>query len=320
MNMYLRSAATAAVAVAFTMGSALAQTFPSRPLRIVEGFNVGAGDATIRLVAAEMSKTLGQPVVVEAIVGASGALAANNVAKAPADGYSMLFLGLVVISDIFSKQPMDAEKNFDPISNLCIVPYMVAASKKPAVKSFQELVALAKKNPGKLSMGYPSANQWMMATALQESTGVSFNFIPYNSTAAVMTSTLAGDLDLAFSSVAGWATHSRSGAVNVMFVTTNTRLGVLPDTPTAAELGIKNMPPGSSVGLWAPKGTPQAVIQRLNAAAVAGVRHPEVVAKLRGEAILVEPDGSTPAGLIEANRNEYTFFSKAAKAIKLEPQ
>src|SRR5262249_20279390 len=162
-------------------------------------------------------------------------LAANNIARSQPDGYNLLFLGLVVISDIFSKQPMDAEKNFDPVSNLCIVPYMVAASKKVGVKTFQELVALAKKSPGKISMGYPSANQWMMATALQESTGTTFNFIPFNSTANVMTGTLSGELDLAFSSVAGWAAHERSGAVNVLFVTTNTRLAVLPTVPTAAE-------------------------------------------------------------------------------------
>ncbi len=322
MNFYMtRVTMVVLAALILVVQSASAQTFPSRQVRIVEGFNAGAGDATIRLAAHEMSKLLGQPVIVEPIVGASGILAANTVAKAPADGYTLLFLGLTVVSDVFYKSTfVDAEKNFEPISNLGVVPYLLSASKKLPVKTYQELVAYSKKNPGKLNLGSPSNVQLLMAESLKEENGISFQYVPYSSPAAVMTASLSGDLDLAFSSAAGWGQHARSGAANVLFVTTNQRISTLPDVATALELGIRNLPQGSTIGLWAPRGTPQNVIQRLSTAAAAAMKNPEVVQKVRGEAILVEPDGSTPAELLRIIQNEYKFYANAARRAKLEPQ
>jgi tripartite-type tricarboxylate transporter receptor subunit TctC len=318
--MEFRLRAAVAIALLLAMSGLCAQGFPSKQIRIVEGFPTGPADTTIRLVAADMSRQLGQPVVVEVIPGASGAIAASTVARAAPDGYTLLFLNTVIVSSIFVKDNPVDPNGFAPVSDISISPVLFIMNPKLPIKSFQDLVAYSKKNPGKLNFGGVGNNTLLMVEVLKERTGANWVNVPYQNPAAVMTAILGGTLDIGITPIGGAAPLIRSGGVRALFVSTTQRVDALPDVPTITELGVRDFIQGIPVGLWAPQGTPREVTQRLNQAAVAAVKNPEIAQKMRSEAILVVPDGSTPDEQLQLQASEVRFYTEAARLMKFVPQ
>jgi tripartite-type tricarboxylate transporter receptor subunit TctC len=316
------SRALAATCLALALSSALAQTFPSKPIRVLVGLPGGATDATVRFAAVEMSKHLGQPVVVEIMGGANGTIAANVVVNARPDGYTLYFGSTAAISPLFNKNNgIDATKTMAPISNFAIAPYIFYVNSKLPVHSVRDLVAWSKANPGKLNMGSGAVNAAILFSVLSARSGLEYENIPFKGSGLLVAALLNGDIGVAATISSGnFTPHVRAGTIRPLFVTTERRFPLMPDVPTATELGIPDFVALTVLGLWAPIGTPKDIVQKLSAASAAAVKTPDVDEKLRSEPIGVQPDGSTPEELLRAYTKDLNFWREAARISKYRPE
>jgi tripartite-type tricarboxylate transporter receptor subunit TctC len=280
-----------AIAAMCISAAAVAQEFPSRPIRLFVGFTPGTGiDVVARIVAAEVSKSIGQPVVVESRAGAGGNLAADATAKAPADGYTLHWAapGSAVINHHLSKSMPYAFKDLAPVSLVGLVPLVVIVPSQSPLKSLGELVSSAKASPGKMSYGTPGigTSNHMATELFLYHAKLKATHIPYKGSAA-NTDLLAGSLDFIFDSITTATPFITSGRVRALAVTTPIRSPLLPDVATIEQLGY----PGYSASNWyavvAPAGTPAPIIQRLNAEFVKAARNPEVEKKLQSLGVIV---------------------------------
>ena len=192
-------------------------------------------------------------------------------------------------------------------------------SAQAPVKTWAELLAYSKANAGKLNHGSPSASGTQLAEVLKARTGLSFTNIPYPGSGPIFAGMLSGEISFVVGAPAGWSPHYNSGAVRPLFFISAKRLPALPNVPTNAELGIQSMTVGTALGLWAPRDTPRAIIQKLNEAGVASVRAPEIADKLRSEQILAEPMGSTPEEQIRIHQEELKVFTEGARLANSKP-
>lgn len=320
MNVRITVAAVGILAFALTQANA--QTFPTKPIRIVVGFTVGSTDLSIRVAAPEMTKRLGQPVVVENMPGANGTIAGNAVVKAAADGYTLYYGPASAISPLFNKNGgVDVGKYLAPVSNFASAPYIFYANAKLPAGSIRELVAWSKSNPGKLFLGSGAVNTAILGAVLKARTGLNYENIFYKGSGPIVAALINGEVGLTATISSGsFASQVRAGAIRPLFVTKKTRSTLFPNLPTAAEFGIPNLFAGTILGLWAPLSTPKDIIQGLSAAAAAAIKTPAISEKLKGEAIAVEPDGSSPEELLDLYNQEITFWSEAARLAKYKPE
>jgi len=278
-------------------GQAAAQAFPTKPLHIVVPFGAGgAGDLTARTVAAEMSKSLGQSVVVENRPGAGGVVAAENVARAEPDGHTLFLMsnGTAVAAGLFKSLPYDTLKDFAPVSTLGTFDMVVMVPADSPFKTLGELVRFAKANPGKLNVGSINIGSTQnLAAELFESTAeIDAQIVPFNGTPALIGALRGKQVDVGVEILGPALTQIRAGALRALAVTGPKRSTVLPDVPTAVEQGIKGYVATSWNGLAAPAKTPREVIMRLNQSINAALDNPEVRKRLAD--LSIEPDGSTP--------------------------
>ena len=297
---------------------ALAQSgYPNKPIRIVVGYAAGGGnDIIVRVMQPEMSKGLGQPVIVENKPGAQSIIAAETVAKAAPDGYTILMgpSGPMTINPAtYSKLPYDARRDFAPISLICQFPLIVAVSAALPVKSIRELIEYAKANPAKANYS-SSAGIFQVTTELfKQRTATRFVMIPYKSSGESVQALLSGDVMVTIVDPPPVSGPLKAGTVRGLAITSAQRHPSWPDLPTMAEAGV----PGMEVPVWtaffAPAKTPGAVIARLHKEVARAVHTPEV--RERFAQMGLDPVGSTPdelAKVVARDLEKYTAVAKAA--------
>ena len=290
----------AGLALACVAGAAGAQGFPARPVRIVVPFGPGGvADITARIVAEKMSGPLGQPVLVENRPGAGGVAAAMAVAKATADGYSLLLISNAnaVSATLFKAQPVDPVADFAPISTLGYFDLVFVVRGAGERETLSAWLARARAQPGKLNVATisPGSTQNLAAELLRMSASIDVQIVPYKATPEVAGAVLSGDADLAVDILAPLLGQIRSGTLRPLAVASARRSAILPELPTVAESGVAGYEATSWNGLAAPAGTPAVVVERLNREVNAALAAPEVARRLRD--LGIEPRAGTPEAL-----------------------
>ena len=296
--------AVAAMALlpAFGMFSAQAQTYPSKPVRIIVGFAPGGGtDIVARLLAQKLSEAMGQSFIVENRAGATGMIAAKLVATAPADGYTLL-MGHVnsqaIAPALAERPPYDPVKDFAPVAYIGYVPNVLVVNSASPVKTLPELLALAKSRPAGLSFASPGvgSTNHLAGEMLRRETGGTYVHVPYKGSGPAIVDLLAGQIDMNFDAMSSVVPYLKAGRMRPLAVTTPQRDPDLPDVPTMAELGFQTFNITNWYGVIAPAGTPQAVTASLHGAIQRILQMPDVSRKLaelgvRGENMTTEQFG-----------------------------
>jgi tripartite-type tricarboxylate transporter receptor subunit TctC len=322
----LAAAAWTLLTLAFGMTQAQTPTpgpqdWPTKSVTIVVPFPPGGTtDMVARTLAESLTKSLGQPVVIESKPGAGTTLGADHVAKSRPDGYTLL-MGAVhhtIAPSVYKKLPYDFQKDLVPVTTVAMVPNVLSvnAAQTPA-KNVAELVALAKATPGKLSYGSNGNGtaQHLIGTLFQLQTGTQLLHIPYKGSAPLTTDLLAGQVTMSFDSVTPVIQHVRAGKLRALAVATPTRSSLLPDVPTMQEAGLKGFDIETWYGVLAPAGTPQAVLTRLNSEMLKIIKSTDFAQKMRDAGC--EPLGSTPAEMGKRIADETAKFAKIVQDGKI---
>ncbi|HKU86421.1 MAG TPA: tripartite tricarboxylate transporter substrate binding protein [Casimicrobiaceae bacterium] len=309
----------ACFAAAFAATSpAFAQTFPTKTARLVVPFPPGGPlDATGRLIAQHLTERWGQSVVVENKPGAGGNIGADFVAKSPADGYTVVMGALsthAVNPSLYAKMPYDAQKDFAPITLIAITPNVLVVNPDLPVHSVKELIAYAKARPGKLSFGSGSIGSagHLAGELFKGDAGVDMVHVPYKGAAPATQALLAGDTQLMFDNLANAMAQVKAGKLRALAVTTAERSKLAPELPTMAEAGLPGFDISTWYGLFAPAGTPPAVVDKWNADVTAMLRMPDMGERLRAQG--AEPAPDTPAEFARFVANEAAKYARIVKA------
>ena len=311
-------AAAAACSVA-----ALAQSFPTKPIRAVVPFAAGsATDQIGRAFAEKMSVTLGQPVVVDNKPGANGMLGADIVAKAPPDGYTIL-IGTnstnAALKYLMKKLPYDQDNAFAPVGYIGSVPLMVAVNVDVPAKTLKEFIDLAKAKPGQVSFAYASTSQQVSSEMLASMAGIQMNAIPYKSGPNAMTDLIGGQVMMFTADFAVTVPQHKAGKIRGLAVTSTKRASAVPELPTVNEaLGLKDYELIAYFAVFAPAGTPPDVIAKLNRAINDAANSKDVQEKFAPNGFSVEP--GTPEALAQRNKVETAKWEKAIREAKIEAQ
>jgi len=295
----------------------LAQTYPSRPVRIVVPLSPGGfADTPARMLAPRLSEQLGRQFFVENKPGAGGTIGADFVAKAAPDGYTLLLTGTphVISAHLYKKVPYDALKDFTHIALIASGPYaLVVNPQKVPASSVKELIAAAKAQPGKIdyaSSGNGSA-QHLVGALFNSMAGVELNHVPYKGSGPAMQDLIGGQVGVSFAGVPNVLGHVKAGRLKVLGVTTATRWSELPDVPTIAEAGV----PGYEATLWlnisGPAGMPADIVQRLSAEFAKALRDPEVQSNFRSAGV-----DATSMGTQELNAFMRAEYEKWGRVVR----
>ena len=300
-----------------------AATFPTRPLRIIVPQSPGAStDLTARLLAQKMSESFKQTVVVDNRPGAGSINGTELVAKSNPDGYTLLVVAAsITINPSLRKDlPFDTLRDFAPIAQLSRFPNMLAVHPSLAVKSVQDVIALAKAKPGALNYASSGSGTGthMSAELFKMMTGVNMVHIPYKGGGPAITATVAGETQLNFGTTVGLLPHARSGKLRAIAVTTTKRSPAAPEVPTFAESGLPGYDHGPWNGFLAPAKTPAMIVARLNAEAVRAVQSAEIKKVFAHEG--AEPVGNSPEEFQSVIREELSRWAKVIKAAGIKPE
>ena len=288
----------AAVSALAFSSAAIADAYPTKPIRLIIPFAVGGSTDNLgRVLAARLSEKLGQQVVADNRPGAGGNIGTDLVAKAPADGYTLLFATegtLGINPSLYKKLPFDPEKDFTPIAQFASVPNILVVNPKVQAKTVQELAAYAKSKPASLNMGSAGngTTNHLSGELFQSMTGASFTHVPYKGSGPAMADLLADQIQLMFDNLPGSLPHVKAGSLRALAVTSAKRSPLLPDVPTMAEAGV----PGYDVEVWfgvaAPKGLPAQTLATLSKAITEISQEPATIEKILN--IGATPLTSTP--------------------------
>jgi tripartite-type tricarboxylate transporter receptor subunit TctC len=285
-----------AFVVAWT-AAAFAQSFPTKPVRIVVPFGTGMIDGVARLVSEQLSRKWGQPVVIENKPGAGGNIGAEFVARAPADGHTLLMGGpsVVVNTVLYDRVPYALMKDLVPVTQVANAPFVVVVHPSVPARSLSELIAYAKANPGKLNYGSGGSgtSAHLSGELLKLKAGLDIVHIPHKGGAATLTELLAGRVQLAVDASSLYMQFIEKGDLRAIAAPKATRIESLPNVPTASESGLDGFETGAWAGLLAPGGTPAAIVQQISRDVAAIVKLPETRAawsKLGIEAVGSSPD------------------------------
>ena len=294
----LKRLAVAALST-LAIGTALAQSYPSKPITLVVPFAAGgAADALARVLGQSISPKLGQPVVVDAKAGAGGTIGAAVVARAPADGHTLLLVtaGHAGTGALYDKLPFHPVKDFAPVIGLATSPVVIAVNANSKFHTLQDLVNEARANPGKLNCagGGGGATVTNLAFELLKSElKLDITAVPYRGSGPAITALLGGEIDCDSDAVASLVPHIAAGKLRALAVTSGTRSAILPTVPTVAESVLPGFEGAAWYGILAPKGTPQPVVDRLQKEFKAALADPQVQERLK--ALGAVPQGSSPA-------------------------
>lgn len=311
------------IACVLPWADAVAQSYPSRTVTIVTPFAPGGPvDTMARVLASKMSESMGQSVIVENRAGGGGTIGMNSVAKAEPDGYTVLYTpnSIAINPALYRKLPFNAETDLAPISQALSTTLVVAAHPKLKVGTVQELVALAKAQPGKLNFGSSGVGDPLQLAMelLKTSTGTDMLAIPYKGQGPMFAALLAGEVDVAVVSLQGALAPSRKGQLRLLAVTGAKRSVAIPDVPTVAESGVPGYDISSWHGLFAPAGTPREIIARLQNEVHRAVHLPDV--RTRVESTGNEVVGSTPEEFAAKFRSDVARFRKIVQDARIPYQ
>ncbi|WP_370635984.1 Bug family tripartite tricarboxylate transporter substrate binding protein [Paralcaligenes sp. KSB-10] len=300
--------------------SALADTWPSKPISLVVPFAAGGTtDVLARSLGDKLSKALGQPVIVENKPGAGATLGADLVARAKPDGYTLL-MGAVhhtIATSFYKKLPYDFQKSFEPITTVALVPNVLVINASTKASNVKELLALAKAAAGKMAFGSNGYGtlQHLIGTQFANQGGVELLHVPYKGSGPLTTDLIGGQISMSFDTVTPVLPHIQSGKLRALAVTTAKRSSALPDVPTLEEAGMKNFDFGTWFGVLAPAGTPKDIVSKLNAEMVRIIHSPEFGKRMAD--IGAEPIGDTPEQMKQQISNDTQRFAALIKDSKL---
>jgi tripartite-type tricarboxylate transporter receptor subunit TctC len=280
--------------------AAQAQTrsYPEKSVRVIVPAPPGsAPDFLVRLVGQKLSEAWGQPVVIDNIVGASGNIGTERAAKAVPDGYTLLFntIGPIAVNvSLFDKLPYDPIKDLAPISLVAKMPNILTVNPGVPVKNLAELIALAKKEPGRLRYGTagPGTTQHLSGELLNTLAGIKLVSIPYKSSAQMTTDAIGGQIEVLFHNAPVLLPHLKSGGLRGIAITSAKRSPAVPELPTMAEAGVAGFEITAWFGFMAPRGTPQAIIEKIHADVARIVASPDIRERILAQAS--EPVGNSP--------------------------
>lgn len=304
---------------------AVAETYPARPITLIVPFAPGAlNDIVARLLSNGMTASLGQPVVVENVAGADGTIATNRVVRATADGYTLIIgnWNTQVANRLIYSLSYDMVKDFEPVMLLPSAPMVLIVKKSVPANNLQEFIAWLKANPDKASMGTAGVGSppHILALLFREQTGTRFSMIPYRGAGPAMLDVVGGQIDATFITVAPALPQIASGHVKVFGLTAEKRMAEAPNIPTMAEAGLPAFYFSYWSGLFAPRGTPKAVIAAVGAAAIAAMRDPATRKKLDTQAFVVPAaDQQTPQALAALQQAEIAKWSPIIKQANIKP-
>ena len=297
---------------------AYAQAYPSRPVKLVVPFPPGGSlDFTGRLIAQRLTEMWGQSVVVENKPGAGGNIGADFVAKSAPDGYTILLGALsthAVNPNLYAKMPYDAVKDFAPITLIAITPNVLVINAATPVNNVREFIAWTKANPGKLAFGSGSNGSagHLAGELYKVETGTDAVHIPFKGGAPATQALLAGDTQFMFDNLANAMTQVKAGKLKALAVTTAERSKLVPELPTMAEAGLPGFDISTWYGLFAPAGTPPAIVAKWNADVTKILTSPDVRAKLMADG--AEPAPDTPEQFAQMIARELAKYARIIKA------
>jgi len=276
-----------------------AQAFPSKPMTIIVPFPAGGTtDILARILGQYMSTAMGQPVVIDNRAGAGGNIGGQAAARAPADGYT-LFMGTVgthaINASLYKKMPFDPVKDFAPLTRVAMVPNLLVAHPSQPFKTVSELIAYAKANPGKVT--YASSGNGtsihLSGELFKSMTKIDMTHVPYKGSAPAVNDLLSGQVAIMFDNLPSALPHVKAGKLRPIAVTSAKRSPELPDIPTVAEAGVPGFEATSWFGMFAPAGTPPAIVNQLNAVMVKALNDPDIRKKISDQG--AEPHPEKPA-------------------------
>ncbi len=321
---YARHALCLAAAIVFPATAVAQSSYPNRPIRLIVPYPPGgSSDLLGRTVAEGLAERLGQQMVVDNRGGASTMIGAEIAARAPADGYTLLVATVTTLAVnrvLVRKLPYDPVRDFEPVSMLAAQPYVLATHPQVPATSIKQLIAYGKSAPGKLTMASPGVGSsgHLAGELFIHMSGAKFTHVPYKGTGPAIIDLLGGHVSMSFSGVTSVKPHAQSGKLRALGVTTAKRSAAVPDIPTIAEAGV----PGYETNTWnslvVPRGTPRAIIERLNSEVVAILNRPEVRDRLRDQG--ADPDPGTPEQLAAHIQAEIHRFTRLVKAVGITLQ
>lgn len=302
---------------------AVAESYPQGTIRIIVGFGPGtAPDVAARAVADAFTAAWGKAAVVENIVGAGGNLAADRVAKAPPDGYTLLMAGnaaIVINPSLYAKLPFDPASDLVPITMVTRTPNILAATNDLPVRSAVELAELARQKPGKLTFASAGlgTSTHLAGELFKTMAGVEMQHVPYRDNAALMTDLVTGRVDVFFGSIASVLPQVRAGKLKALAVTSLQRSPAAPELPTLDEAGFKGFESTAWFGLMAPSGTPPAIVSQLHTEAARVARVPAVAEKFR--ALGMEPVGNSSSEFSAVIKSEAPVWRDLIQKVGIKP-
>jgi tripartite-type tricarboxylate transporter receptor subunit TctC len=315
----LSSAAMIAAGLALP---ATAQDFPAKSIKFVVPFAAGsATDALARILGEHLSRTFGKPVVIENTPGASGILAAQNVARADADGHTLLITTNTTHGanqSLLKSVPYDAVKDFEPVGKLGTITLALTTHPSVPAKTVAELVAHAKANPGKLTFGAGSSSSRIAGEMLKSLAGLDLTYVPYRSNPQAITDLLGGQISIVFADISTTLPQVKAGKINGLAVSTARRSPLARDLPTMAEAGVAGYDLAAWFAAFAPAKTPRPVIEKLNQAFSAALNDKTTQERLLAAGI--EPEGSTPDELKAFVPVEIRKWAEIVKAAGIQPE
>lgn len=310
------------VGALFGTQAAIAKDWPTQPVRIVLPYPPGgASDVTARLLGTKMGQAWGSSVLIENRPGANGIVANELVAKAPADGYTVLMANLgpnAINPAVYSKLPYDMRKDFAPVVLTTMVPLVIVTSSDSPIKNLAQLIAMAKERPGQVAFGSAGngASNHLAGELLAVTTGVKMLHVPYKGDAPSITDLMGGQIAIALPTALAGVPHIKNGKLRALAVTSQKRIASLPDVPTVDEaLGITGYEAVSWGGLMVPKGTPADVVAKMNVEVNKALKMPDIAEKLTG--LGAEIVGGTPEAFDLFLRTELIKWKKVAEAAKI---
>ena len=304
--------------------SAVAQSYPAKPIRIIVPFSPGGpNDILARLVGQKLTEVWGQPAVVENRGGAGGTIGAEAGAKSPADGYTITMAGssnLAVAPGLYIKLGYDPVRDFAPVINVAAVPYVLAVNPTVPATNVKELIAIAKSRKGGLSYGSSGAGAMsnLAAEIFKSDTNTDIVHVPYKGTAPAITDVIGGQIDLMFADYAAVAPHAANGKLRMLAVAGSKRAAVAPALPTMAEAGVKGYAVDTWFGIVAPAGTPKDIVTKLNSTIAQALHAPDV--KQRLDSLGYEAIADSPEHFAATIKSDIEKFGKVIKAAGITLQ
>ena len=313
----------AAALVTLITSSAHAQNYPNRPIRLIVPFAAGgAVDVLARLVGGKVSDQLGQPVIVENRPGAGGTLGADQVAKSPPDGYTILqnTNGAAIAPALYNTLPFDAINDFAPVTQLVASNLILVASPKSGITSLQQLIEQAKREPGKLNYGSSGLGNPLHLTMemLKHATGIDILAVPFRGDAQINAALIAGDVEVAVVPLATAVPLIQEGRIRGLAITGARRSSTVPDIPTVAESGVPGFASNSWQGWFMAGKTPAPIVERIQQEIAKALALPDVRARLA--AMAYDGVGQTPAEFAAYYKDEIAKFTKVIADAKIPKQ